>query len=240
MMKTYRLSPQATERDSNAVLIRSLSFSTLILLGSLLLVLRSEHVSEPRMLILLISGFALLILFIWYRTIRKFRGLKAVAIETYELTVDDLQITRSQRDTPTVVVPRSGIKKISERAGQGFRIETQSARVNIWVPRELDGYDEVKQMLVASTAASTSMVRYPLALTYGISVITLIAMFIVMKSNSRPLVTTVGIALLGAFVWNVIYVMRVGSGLSRQAKRSIWIIVLPAFMIVARIVSVWR
>jgi hypothetical protein len=137
-------------------------------------------------------------------------------------------------------VPRSAIKKISERAGQGFRIETQDARVNIWVPRELDGYDEVKQMLVASTAASTSMVRYPLALTYAISVITLIAMFMVMKSNSRPLVTTLGIAILGAFVWNVIYVMRVGSGLSRQTKRSIWIIVVPAFMIVARIVSVWR
>jgi hypothetical protein len=98
----------------------------------------------------------------------------SAAIESYELTIDDFQIMRVQRDCPTVTIPRNAVRKIAEREGQGFRIESDDSKLNIWVPRELEGYDAVKTLLLATSAAATSTMRHPAAKNYALVLLGLV------------------------------------------------------------------
>ena len=74
---------------------------------------------------------AFLIPLIIWRVIRRTRRMLRNAVETYQLTIDDVQIMRTQNGCPTVVILRSEVQKISERSGQGFHIETAKRAANI-------------------------------------------------------------------------------------------------------------
>lgn len=121
--------------------------------------------SGPRDLVFLLPLYALLIPFIVWNTIRRTRRLVKNAVETYELTLDELQITRIQRECPTMVILRNEAQRIAERTGQGLRIETSDSGKNIWVPKELEGYEEVKTLLLSTTPAPLPSVPYPLSVS---------------------------------------------------------------------------
>jgi hypothetical protein len=137
-------------------------------------------------------------------------------------------------------MPRGAIRKIAERVGQGFRIETADPALNIWVPRELEGYDEVKMLLLTSSPVETSTMQHPVAITYATMIASLIAFFVVMGAHNRIVVTLLGAALLAVIGWYLAYVVRTGANLSRSVKRSTRVVGLPALALIVRIVSVWR
>jgi hypothetical protein len=231
---------EATERDANKLLMRTLTFQTLVMLLPLFVMLFTGQLSQPRVLITVLVFWALLLAFAIQRIIRRVRKLTRAAASTYELTIDDHQIMRVQHDCPTLTIPRDAIRKIAERAGQGFRIETADPALNIWVPRELEGYDEVKMLLLTSSPVETSTMQHPVAITYATMIASLIAFFVVMGTHNRIVVTLLGAALLAVIGWYFAYVVRVSANLSRSVKRSTWVVGLPALALIARIVSVWR
>ena len=240
MTKTYRLSRAATEQDTNRILVRSLSFTILVMLIPLFVMLFTGQLSDPRALITVLCGFGLLLAFVVYRIIRRVRKMMTNAIETYELTIDDLQITRTQRECPTMVIPRFEVKRLSERAGQGFKIETANFRQCIWVPAELEGYEEVKALLLSTTAAETRTVRHPLVVAYAAQVLMVVGFFIVMLSERRVLVTAVGAAILCFYIYYVFQLVRTWPNASRATRRALWITPLPALALVARVAGMWR
>src|SRR3954468_15802136 len=240
LTKTYRLSPAAADKDTNRHLVRSLSFSILVLLIVPFAMMTTRQFRGTRELILILVIEAFLIPLIIWRVIRRTRRMLRNAVETYQLTIDDGQIMRTQNECPTVVILRSEVQKISERSGQGFRIETAKRAANIWVPKELEGYEEVRALLLSTTPAEASTTQHPLALTYGYSVLGIMAFFAVMWSHERMLVTGAGLVVLCFFVAYILQVARAWPNLSRQTKRAIWVIVFPTLAVVARIVSVWR
>ena len=65
--------------------------------------------SGPRDLVFLLPLYALLILFIIWNTIRRTRRLVKNAVETYELTINERQIMRVQRECPTMVILRNEV-----------------------------------------------------------------------------------------------------------------------------------
>jgi len=240
LTKTYRLSPAASDKDTNRILVRSVSFTILILLIVPFVMVATGQLRGTRDLIPIFVTYAFLIPFILWNVIRRTRRIQRNAVETYQLAIDDVQITRTQKECPTMTIPRSAVQKISERAGQGFRIETAKRAENIWVPTELEGYDEVKVLLLSTTPAEASTMRHPLALTYGYSVIGIVAFFAVMWSHERMLVTGAGVVVLCIFVAHVLQIASSWPNLSRQTKRSVWIIVLPTLVVVTRIIAVWQ
>ena len=138
------------------------------------------------------------------------------------------------------VILRSEVQRIAERAGQGFRIETSDYKKNIWVPKELEGYEEVKALLLSSTPAQASTMRYPLAITYGATLLTIAGFFTVMWSKQRMLVTTAGVVVLCVFIYSAFQIAQAWPNLSRQTKRTAWIIALPTLAVIGRIVAIWQ
>lgn len=240
MSTTYRLSPSATEQDTNRILVRSLSFNTAIMLIPFFVMLLTGQLSNPTVLITLLIVYSLAVpLLIWF-TVRRVRRMMKNAVETYELTIDDLQITRTQRECPTVVIPRAEVKRISERAGQGFRIETASSRQNIWVPKELEGYEQAKALLLSSPAQQLKTTRHPLVITYTVALLGLAAFLVLLYSQQRSLVIASGAAILCFYIYYIFEVVRTWQNLSRTAKRSLWAMVLVLFIVISRVASVWR
>ena len=240
MTNTYRLSAPAVERDTKAILMRSLAFQVAVMLAVLSYMLFTGKLSDTRVLIPMLGFWGLLTGFIIWRVIRRVRKIMTTAIESYELTVDDLQIVRVQRDCPTVTIPRSAVRKIAERTGQGFRIETDSSTLNIWVPRELEGYDEVRNFLLLTTGATASTTQHPLVQTYAISMLSLAAFFFVMNSQRPMPVTVVGIGLVGLYIWYIALFVRTRANLTRPTRNIMWVIVFLALLITLRIATVWR
>jgi len=240
MAKTYRVSPAAAEQDTNRMLVRSLSLSIFIVLAVPFVMVYTGQLSGPRDLKFFLPFYALLIPIIIWNTIRRTRRIVKNAVETYELTIDELQITRTQRECPTMVISRNDVQRIAERTGQGFRIETSDSKKNIWVPRELEGYEEVKALVLSTTPAQASTMRYPLAITYSATLLVVGGFFTVMWSKQRMLVTTAGLVVLGVFVYSAVELSRYWPNLSRQTKRTAWVMVFPILVVIGRIVAVWR
>lgn len=239
MPNIYRLSPAAAEQDTNRMLLRSLSFNVFIMLIVLFVMSRNGQLAQPIMLVFVLCFFGLYTGLIAYLTIRRTRRLLKNAVETFELTIDDQQITRTQREAPTIVIPRSQVKCISEQAGRGFRIETANLRQNIWVPRELEGYDEVKTLLAAATEQSKTT-RYPLVIMYGLSLLFVAGFLTVLYSHQRSVVMGVGAATLCFYIYYVFALIRSWQNLSRPMKRILWVMVLPAIVVAARMAAVRR
>ena len=240
MPKTYRVSPAAAEQDTNRLLVRSLSLSVFIVLAVPFVMVYAGQLSGPRDLKFLLALYALLIPLIIWNTIRRTRRMVRNTVETYELTIDEVQITRTQRECPTMVIPRSEVQRIAERTGQGFRIETSDYKKIIWVPKELEGYDEVKALLLSTTPAQASTMRYPQAITYGASLLVIAGFFTVMWSKQRMLVTTAGLVVLCVLIYSAVELARYWPNLSRQSKRTAWITALPILAVIAKMVAVWR
>jgi hypothetical protein len=235
----YRLSPAATQRDTNRILLRSLSFTLICMLIPMFMMLFAGQLSDSKLMTFL-ALYGVVLAVVIGLTIRRTRRVMKNAIETFELTIDDLQITRTQRECPTMVIPRGDIKRISERAGQGFRIETAKTSQNIWVPRELEGYEEVKLLLLSNAAEQPKTIRHPLAITYGSSLIFVAGLLIVMYSQRKLVVTTTGAACLGFYVYYVFQLKRSWPNLSRTMKRALLVSLLPVLFVASRIISMWR
>lgn len=240
MPKTYQVSPTAAEQDTNRMLVRSLSVSILIVLAVPFVMVYTGQLSGPQDLKFLLLLYALLIPVIIWNTIRRTRRMVRNTVETYELTIDEVQITRTQRECPTIVIPRNEVQRIAERTGQGFRIETSDYKKNIWVPKELEGYEEVKALLLSTTPAQSSTMRYPLAITYSATLLVVGGFFTMMWSKQRTLVTTAGLVVLSVLIYSAVELARYWPNLSRQTKRTAWIIALPILAVLGRIVAIWR
>jgi hypothetical protein len=234
------VSPTASEQDTNRMLVRSLSVSILIVLAVPFVMVYTGQLSGPRDLEFLLPLYAFLIPVIVWNTIRRTRRIVKNAVETYELTIDELQITRTQRECSTMVISRSEVQRIAERTGQGFRIETSDYKKNIWVPKELEGYEEVKTLLLSTTPAQASTMRYPLAIVYGASLLMIAGFFTVMWSKQRMLVTTAGLIVVCVLIYSAVELARSWPNLSRQTKRTAWIMVFPILAVIAKIVAVWQ
>lgn len=240
MPNIYRLSPAAAEQDTNRMLLRSLSFNVFIMLIVLFVMSRNGQLAQPIMLVFVLCFFGLYTGLIAYLSIRRTRRLLKNAVETFEFTIDDQQITRTQREAPTIVIPLSQVKRISEQADRGFRIETANWRHCIWVPRELEGYDEVKTLVLAAATEQSKTSRHPLVIMYGLSLLFVAGFLTVLYSHQRSVVMGVGAATLCFYIYYVFALIRSWQNLSRPMKRILWVMVLPAIVVAARMAAVRR
>lgn len=90
-------------------------------------------------------GLGLVIMLIY--SVRTTRRHLADVYSSFELSFESECVTRKQKNTSTISLPCSQISRIEEFQGKGLRICAQDRARNIWVPRELDGYEQLKAEL---------------------------------------------------------------------------------------------
>lgn len=149
-MKVYRISRQIVQAErSKALRRKAFSTAAALLVGILLggRTLFQEH--NPGMVFgVVLFSAALLTAGVWL-SLRRTSLFLEEAYSSFEITDDDQTWTKKQKNTPDVSVGRFEVLRIEELQGKGFRICTADRHRNIWVPCELDGYEQLKSEILA-------------------------------------------------------------------------------------------
>jgi hypothetical protein len=149
-MFIYRISPSTAQAERSKNLKRSAILTAVSMLVGFLIGGRSFFTKiDPIVLIAVISFFGALFTFTIWRSLRKTSKFLKEAYTSFEIAVDEQAFTKKQKDTPDLTLARSEIRSIEELRGKGFRICTEDTSRNIWVPSELDGYEELKADVLA-------------------------------------------------------------------------------------------
>lgn len=150
-MAIYRISAEKASAETPVALQRSVVLLVIGLLVGFFIGARSIFLDGS-------AGFNWLFLFaiglvlgaIVLYMVSKTRRFLHDAYSSFEFEVDGDSLTKKQKNTPTVTLLRSQVTRIEEFQGKGFRICTADRHRNIWIPMELEDYDELKADLLSS------------------------------------------------------------------------------------------
>lgn len=147
-MISYKISPEKGRAERSAALKRNAAIISVALALAILLTGGSALQGQStRFLIVWSVIMGAFFTFVLFRVLRQTSRFLDEAYSTFELTVADGLYTKKQKDTPDVSIARAEVRGIEEKQGKGFRIRTGERARNIWVPWELDGYEELKAEL---------------------------------------------------------------------------------------------
>jgi hypothetical protein len=239
-MKSYRISSQNAQAERSKALKRSAFLGVAAILVGILLGGRAifqEH--EPRM-VLAFALFcaAFLTVGIW-RSLRRTSRFLDEAYSSFEIADDDKTWTKRQKNTPDVTLARSEVLRIEEWQGKGFRICTADRNKNIWVPCELDGYEQLRSEVLAVpgmtiTSKSAAWLRSYFAIA---ALLTLFALSVLAREKWIAVVASLVLAtwLLTLFVRHY----RNPNLTVKGRRQFLWVAFVGICMLVRAIV-IWR
>jgi hypothetical protein len=164
MPRIYRVSPQQAEVERKKVLLRSLAFGAVIAIAAAFFTPGTNTMDSRSTLLFLLFMGAMLV-FMTFRQMRLINRTVRNAIATFELEMGDVSLTKRQSDTETVTIGFSEITAIEQRPGQGTRIKTAQSNRHIWVPCELEEYEQTVEMIRQRSGAALKVQNYSLART---------------------------------------------------------------------------
>ena len=170
-----------------------------------------------------------------------FRGIKRqkALYETYRLTIAANAVTREQKNTQTIRLPKSDITLITKNTNGSFTIKGKSPRDVIGIAPQIEDHEEL-ELLLRQMRPFNGPVHQPLLVRYGrfSGAGALILFAAVFLSTSITIVTLAGLVLVGLLVWSVIEVQK-NKNMDAKTKRSIYLVIVPIFMIIAKIAVLW-
>jgi hypothetical protein len=235
-MRTFKYNAERFSELRKMIIIRSLLVLVPAVAVGLYIGLRG---AEPAVLSIAIpvsilgvtmaSGFGLL------RGIKRQRAL----YETYRLTVDENAVTREQQNTQTIRLLKSDITLITKNGNGSFTIKGKNPRDVIGIAPQIENYEEL-ELLLRQMRPFSGPVHQPLLERYGrfLALGVLILFAAVFLSTSKTIVTLAGLVLVGLFVWSVIKVQK-NKNIDAKTKRSMYLVIFPIFMIIAKIAFLW-
>jgi hypothetical protein len=236
MPSIYRISPQQAEVERKKSLMRSLTFLAAIFAAVIIFTPAAKEDSRSTLLFLIFMGA--LLAFIMFRQLRSINRAIRKGIESYELEIDETQITRRHADLQPLTIGFGEITEIEQRTGQGTRIKTAQSNRNIWLPCEIEEYGAALEMIRQRSGAALKKRNYNWVRMYSAAVVYLIGWFILMYSHERRLVLTLSAALTIGLLWCVVVIWR-NPGVSRKLKLRMLFALLPIAALVARFVQAW-
>jgi len=240
MITIYRISPEKAKAEKPRAFKRfAFIITSGVALGFLLGGQSILHESNPVPFIVSILSVALLLTVALWRGLGRLSQTLKDAYSTFEIIADEQSLTKKQKNTPDVTLARSEIRRIEEAQGKGFRICTDERFKNIWVPCELDGYEQLKGEIatlpgitIATTSAAWLKTYLALAtffLLFAVSVLV----------SDRRVVTGASLLLAGYLLFSFFSHYR-NPNLTTRGKRSLLLNAVLALAFLARAAMVWR
>jgi len=240
MITIYRISPEKAKAEKPRAFKRfAFIITSGVALGFLLGGQSIFHESNPVPFIVSILSVALLLTVALWRGLGRLSQTLKDAYSTFEISSDQQSLTKKQKNTPDVTLARSEIRRIEEAQGKGFRICTDERFKNIWVPCELDGYEQLKGEIatlpgitIATTSAAWLKTYLALAtffLLFAVSVLV----------SDRRVVTGASLLLAGYLLFSFFSQYR-NPNLTTRGKRSLLLNAVLALAFLARAAMVWR
>lgn len=238
-MKVYRISPQYAQVERTKALKRTAFITAAALMVGLLLGGRSflqEHDLRVVLVAVLVAG--VMLTFVIWSSLRRTDRFLEEAYSSFEITDDDQTWTKKQKNTADVGLARSEVLRVEEWQGKGFRICTADRHRNIWVPCELDGYEQLKSEVLALpgvTFASKSAAWLRSYLAVGV----LLALLAVSILAGDKRISSGASLFVAAWLLVVVFRHYRNPNLTIKARRQLLFSGLAGVCMLARSVIIW-
>ena len=232
-MKTYRISAEKARVETPLALQRAVYLGLIAVLVGVFIGGRSMFVERaPNFPWWWFSMLGLFVVAFVFYSIWKTKKFLVEAYSSYELNVDADSYTKKQKNTPTVTLLRSEIKQVREFQGKGFRICTADHSRNIWVPCELEDYEQLKAELLSLPIEVHSEQRSWLRSYLATAL--LLLLFVIQALFPNRFVAAGAAFLIAAGLFVFFYRHRDNPNLTSAGKRQVWLSLLVAIAMVGR------
>ncbi|HLJ90425.1 MAG TPA: hypothetical protein VKZ53_26690 [Candidatus Angelobacter sp.] len=236
-MRIYKISEEKGKVERDATVRRTVYLTSGILLISVLYVVLSEARKGPLNLPFLMVS-ALFVAFVVLLSARRVNKLVDDAYASFALTVDGDSIHKVQKNTPDVVLRRSEIERIEELQGKGFKICTGERLRMIWVPCELEDYEQLKSELMSGGAIALVGKTHAWGKTYAGLAAYLALFFTQLVSSNRFVIAPAALGSSGYLFFALFRNYR-NPNLTARGRRSMFWAALVGVAMLIRAVVIW-
>lgn len=155
---------------------------------------------------------------------------------TYSLTFSNNKIKREQLNTPTIEIPYQEVTQITKSEQGGFIIQGKNSANIIYVPQQMEHYQELEQLLqdikpIHVKTSKSILEKY--GLLFPVLMLLLMATFY--TAENIFLFSSSGILIVFILLWSF-YKIRTGKNYDSRTKRFSWITLLVVASIIAGLV----
>lgn len=199
---------------------RSVYISVMAVLAGLFIGLRSSPFSaRTDHLWYLLAPLGLVVTILVFYHVTKTRRFLADAYSSFELTIEGDSITKRQKNTPDVTLLRSQVKRVEEYSGKGFRISTEDRSLNIWVPVELEGYEQVRAEILSLPVDYRKEQRSWMRSYLGVAL--LLGLFLVQGIVPNKFIAAGAAFLISTWLFRIFYVYYWSPNLTKKGRQQI-------------------
>jgi hypothetical protein len=239
----YRMRPGSFEQEKHRLLTGLYAVYLIALVTVLMIGLRNlEFTPGPHFVIslLVVTVSAVFTVSIGFWSIFRSLRLRRRDWDSFELTLTEGRILQAMDAHTDLVLLRSDVTGFDETKGRGFFIKTDDGHCFIYVPAELDGYEDLKQRLSEWRAFPRPRGREPMWRSpFFVGSTCLLACCMLWISEKRQYVVAAAFVLTVFLLSTFIAVLRSPRS-SAGMKRMSWIYLAVALFALVRLFSVFR
>ncbi|MEJ1242498.1 hypothetical protein WBG78_30395 [Chryseolinea sp. T2] len=235
-MKKFILPPDAAKGLHKILLTRLLSLAGVVIMVLFVLprILSGDASFDLSTgLTLLITGFALTISY--YFSLQRMKQ----SLSSYQLTIADDSITREMSIVPPITIAIKDIQSITRNNDGSITITGKSALNAIGIPASVERKEEL-QMLLAEIMPLTDKSNNSVWLKYQYFIVLLIVGFLYGSYMIRDkyISSAMGILFIGLMVYSWV-VMQRSNNVSKRIKLSSYLMILPMYSVIMRLIALW-
>ena len=179
---------------------------------------------------IMVPFFLLIVLFVIMNLIKKQKR----AWETFELSIDESKIERSQEGYPTISITKTDIKEAILAKNGSITLVAQPNANSIIIPFSVNNKEELLQIISSFTTVRELKKNNNLLYMYGAGILSLIALFSFMLSTNFYLTIGLGAALLVFNIWSFIQIQP-NKNLDKKVKRASYFMIFMLIVIVGKL-----
>ncbi len=178
-MDTFSYSPEEANRQAYSRILPIaivMAFAAIAILTGTYFVIPGLKIDDLVSSCLILFGSASLVVFLNARSILS-------SMRSLRITVESDRITKTQRGSNSITISKSQVDQILDIPKQGIRIDSLLPGDSIFIPKDLAGFDRLKEMLFQWRPPIAESNRLPALLFVFMGTIIIAGTLIIIKST---------------------------------------------------------
>ncbi len=190
-----------------------------------------DELQEVNVLPFIIPFILLIMTFSIFAALKRLK----TSFASYEISIDDGEISKKQNNMSGIVIPKSEIKGIYKEKNQSFRIMGQNRSDTIIIPSSIERYNDLEYKLnVLSPIIERSSKSFLEKYEWYLSFVVMAMIGVLLISNDPIIIFSMGIAVFSLSIWSLFEGIILNKNADNRAKT-----IAPLSMILAIIILVY-
>lgn len=233
-MKEFRIRENGfKEIQKRLIVTMSIMFSTIFLVVIVLPALVSDAPGRFSTLPYLTVLFGGICVFSIWTGIKRQRPL----FESFVLKINDEQVVREKLNTPTIIINRNDVTKITKHANGSFSIQGKSKLNPIAIPAQIENYqllesmlNEIKMVSILSSKTFTEKMFFPISLSGAV------LMGVTFISKNETIILTCSFLIVVILSVSLV-LTQMNQNIDKRTKRLSWIVLIPLAVFIGNIIT---